>query len=212
MDGVLVDSEPLWWEAGVAVLNSVGVVLHNEWSHETRGMRTDEALEYWSRRFPWSGRSIHDLVNDVDAKVIEIIAERAAPLPGVLELVTFLSERDIQMAVCSSARRDVIEAVLGRLGLGDSIGWLVSANDEPMGKPHPGAYLRCASLLKTDPRHCIAIEDSVWGAIAAKAAQMKVIVVQNGPAHGSEIFDFCDARIGSLKELDESLFGTLTSA
>ena len=44
MDGVLVDSEPLWWQAGVAELGSVGVVLGNDRSHQTRGMRTDDAF------------------------------------------------------------------------------------------------------------------------------------------------------------------------
>ena len=210
MDGVLVDSEPLWWQAGVAALATVGVVLENDRSNETRGMRTDEALEYWRRKSPWSGKSIRDLANDVNAQVIQIIAERAIPLPGVLDLISLLSRRGISMAVCSSAPGNVIEAVLASLGLADSIKHVVSAHDEPMGKPHPGAYLRCAALLKTDPRHCIAVEDSVWGAIAAKAAQMKVIVVQNGLVPEPEIFDFCDLRLDTLKELDESVFDSLS--
>lgn len=87
---------------------------------------------------------------------------------------------------------------------------LVSANDEAMGKPHPGAYLRCANLLNANPRHCIAIEDSVYGANAAKAAQMKVVAVQNGRDSVPGIFDFCDTRLSTLKEFDGVLFQQLS--
>lgn len=212
MDGVLVDSEPLWWEAGVAALGSVGVVLGNDRSLETKGMRTIDALEYWYRKFPWSGKSIDDLVPEVHERVIEIMAEHAQPLPGVVELVQFLSDRGVPMSVCSSAPRDVIEATLRSLGLRRSIVHIVSANDEAMGKPHPGSYLRCAKLMDTNPRHCIAIEDSVYGAIAAKAAQMKVVAVQSGPDSVPGIFDFCDTRISTLKEFDGALFQQLSEA
>ena len=81
-----------------------------------------------------------------------------------------------------------------------------------MGKPHPGAYLRCAKLMGTNPRHCIAVEDSVYGAIAAKAAQMKVVAVPNGPDCVPGLFDFCDTRLSNLKEFDSILFQQLAGA
>lgn len=210
MDGVLIDSEPLWWQAGVEALGSVGIAINDEWSHETKGMRTDEALQYWYRKFPWSGKTIDELVKGVDARVIEIIAAQPEPLPGVLNLIEFLLDQEIQMAVCSSAPRGVIEAILRSLGLRNSMRHIVSAHDEVMGKPHPGAYLRCANLMKTNPRHCIAIEDSVYGAIAAKAAQMKVVVVRNGQDYATGVFDFCDARLSTLNGFDETMFRCLS--
>lgn len=212
MDGVLLDSEPIWWRAGVEALNSVGIAVDNAWSHETKGMRTDEALHYWYRKFPWSGRTIEELTKDIDGRVIEIIAAHPQPLPGVLNLIKFLLDQQIQMAVCSSAPRAVIEATLRCLGIRDTIRQIVSAHEEVMGKPHPGAYLRCATLMKKDPRHCIAIEDSVYGAIAAKAAQMKVVVVQNGQDYPSGLFDFCDAHLSTLTEFDGLFFQSLSES
>lgn len=212
MDGVLLDSEPLWWRAGVAALASVGVALEDEWSPETRGMRTDEALRYWHRKFPWSGKTIKDLTDEIDLRMLEIIARRAEALPGVRDLLDTLAASGIHMAVCSSAPGKVIEAALQSLGLQDSIECVVSAHDELMGKPHPAAYLRCAMQMETIPRFCIAVEDSVSGAIAAKAAQMKVVVVQKGLDYATGLFDFCDARLSSLVEFDEELLGALQKA
>lgn len=210
MDGVLVDSEPLWWQAGVDALSSVGVALDHARSHETKGMRTDEALGYWYRKFPWSGRTIDALAEEVDTRMIEVIQDRAVPLPGVLGVVDLLARREIPMGVCSSAPLFVIEATLRALDLGDAIRCVVSAHDEPMGKPHPGAYLRCAQQMQVAPRDCIAIEDSVYGAIAAKAAQMKVVAVQSGADLASGLLDFCDARLSTLCDFDEVLLDALT--
>lgn len=212
MDGVLLDSEPIWWRAGVEALGSVGIAIDDTWSTETRGMRTDDALRYWFRKFPWHGKTIDELNEEIDARVIEIIASHSTPLPGVLNLVEFLLERQIQMAVCSSAPGGVIEAVLQSLGIRSAMRQIVSASDEMMGKPHPAAYLRCANLMQKDPRHCIAIEDSVYGAIAAKAAQMKVVAVQNGQDCPSGAFDFCDARLATLADFNEALFRSLSES
>jgi len=205
MDGVLIDSEPLWWRAGVEALRTVGVFLSDEYSHETKGMRTDEALQHWFRRFPWSGRTIDDLTKDVDRLFMTIVEQTPKPLPGVLELLELLLSHNIQLAVCSSAPHELIEVTLLSLGIRHSMSHIVSAHDEVLGKPHPAAYLRCASLLSRDPRDCIAIEDSVYGAISAKAAQMKVVAVQNNQHSTPGVFDFCNAHLSSLEEFDQTL-------
>jgi mannitol-1-/sugar-/sorbitol-6-/2-deoxyglucose-6-phosphatase len=212
LDGVLVDSEPLWWQAGVDALGSVGVVLDHAWSHETKGMRTDDALGYWYRKFPWSGRTIDELAEDVNVRMVHVIRNQAQPLPGVLDAVELLLRRSIQIGVCSSAPLAVIDATLQALHLKDAICCVVSAHDEPMGKPHPAAYLRCAANMRASAQQCIAIEDSVYGAIAAKAAEMKVVAVQNGVDFASGLFDFCDARLSTLCDFDENLLGHLAEA
>ena len=210
MDGVLVDSEPLWWQAGVDALSSVGVALDHGWSDQTRGMRTDVALDYWFRKFPWSGRTIDALADDVNTRMLEVIRDSVVSLPGVLGVVDLLARREIPMGVCSSAPLYVIEATLRALELRDTIRCVVSAHNEPMGKPHPAAYLRCAAQMRVAPRDCIAIEDSVHGAIAAKAAQMKVVAVQGSIDFASGLFDFCDARLSTLCDFDETLLDALT--
>jgi mannitol-1-/sugar-/sorbitol-6-/2-deoxyglucose-6-phosphatase len=209
MDGVLIDSEPLWWRAGVEVLQTVGVDLDDSRSSETMGLRTDAALVHWYQLFPWNGKLIHEIEQEVNSRVIELIGRHAEPLPGVYKTVELLSERGIPMGLCSSSPHAVITAVLKALQLDSTIRVVCSAEDELLGKPHPAAYLTCAKQIGTHPQCCVAFEDSLRGAIAAKAADMKVVAIPSGPDRDSTRFDFCDLRLRSLAEFDESSLSQL---
>ena len=204
MDGLLIDSEPLWWQAGVEVLRTVGVDLDDSRSYETMGLRTDAALEHWFSLFPWTGKSFQEIEQEVNSRVIQLIGEHAEPLPGVHGTIDLLSKHRIPMGVCSSSPHAVIETVLTALGLQSTIQVVHSAESEPIGKPHPSAYLSCAKRMKVHPHRCLAFEDSVRGAAAAKAAEMKVVAVPSGRDYESTTFDFCDMRLRSLTEFDES--------
>ena len=103
----------------------------------------------------------------------------------------------------------MIEAVLGKLDLQSTVQVAYSAEDEPMGKPHPGAYLSCAKQIGVHPHQCIAFEDSLYGAIAAKAAEMKVVAVPSNSDHQSMMFDFCDMQLRSLAEFNASFLSEL---
>ena len=81
------------------------------------------------------------------------------------------------MAVCSGSYAVVIEAALDRLGIASAVTVWHSAEWEPLGKPHPGAYLSTAAKLGVDPTGCLAVEDSFNGAVSAKAARMRVVAV-----------------------------------
>jgi sugar-phosphatase len=204
MDGLLVDSEPLWWQAGVEVLRTVGVNLDDRRLQETMGLRTDVALRHWFSLFPWTGKTVPQIEQEVNVRVIQLIAECAEPLPGVFDVIHLLSEQKIPMGLCSSSPHAVIAAVLSKLDLQSTIQVAYSAEDEPMGKPHPGAYLSCAKQIGVHPHDCIAFEDSLYGAIAAKAAEMKVVAVPSSNDFQSTLFDFCDMQLRSLTEFTAS--------
>jgi mannitol-1-/sugar-/sorbitol-6-/2-deoxyglucose-6-phosphatase len=205
MDGVLIDSERLWWQAGADALRTVGVDLEVSRLYETMGLRTDAALAHWFQLFPWTGKSMQEIEWEVTFRVIELIKEHAEPLPGVYDTIQLLSEHGIPIGLCSSSPHLVIGAVLKALGLESQIRVACSAEDELLGKPHPAAYLTCARQIGIDPQRCIAFEDSLRGTIAAKAAEMKVVAIPSGSDRESTKFDFCDLRLRSLTEFDESL-------
>ena len=78
-----------------------------------------------------------------------------------------------------------------------------SALEEPFGKPHPAVYLTCAQRLNVDPTRCIAIEDSVTGCLAAKAARMRLIAVPEAPpGKRSKSFGIADVVLSSLVDFD----------
>ena len=113
------------------------------------------------------------------------------------------------MAVCSGSYAVVIEAALDRLGITDVMSAWHSAEWEPLGKPHPGAYLSTAAKLGIDPTACLAFEDSFNGAIAARAARMRVVAVPEPAAQGSPRWGFCDLVLDSLADFDAAALDAL---
>jgi sugar-phosphatase len=207
MDGILINSEPLWWRAGVEALRTVGVHLTDHQLGETIGLSTDAALTHWFERYPWVGKTLTQLGQEMQDRVLELIDEEAEPLSGVQALVRFLDDQGVPIGLCSSSPYPVIDAVLTKIGLKQYFRVIYSAQDEPLGKPHPGAYLSCAAQLCVPARRCIAFEDSLVGAISAKAAQMKVIAVLQGAR--STVFDFCDLRLDTLSDFSLDLLDQL---
>ena len=207
MDGVLINSEPLWWRAGVEALRTVDVHLSDHHFGETLGLRTDDALAHWYGRYPWAGKSLQQIEQEVKDRVLRFISDEGQALPGVYTLIRFLSEHCIPIGLCSSSPYQVIHAVLDRLGIRQHFQVVHSAEDEPLGKPHPGAYLSCAARMGVPAPRCIAFEDSVAGAVSAKAAGMKVIALLQGVR--STVFDFCDVRLDTLVEFTPGLLNQL---
>jgi sugar-phosphatase len=210
MDGLLIDSEPLWRQAEIEVFGTVGVELTDELCSQTTGLRMDAAVQHWFERHPWTSKSPGRVEDEVKARVVDLVLDRAEPLPGVHEAVAFFRKRGVPVAVCSSSSRAIIAAVLRKLGLDDDRVEVVhSGEDEALGKPHPAAYLTTAALLGIPAHHCVAFEDSMNGMISAKAARMKVVAVPAPEFHGQTRWHFCDAQIRSLREVDAALWDKL---
>ncbi len=177
MDGVLIDSEPLWKIALVNVFKSLGFELEPMQFAKTVGLRIDQVVDYWRNVYPWENRSNDEVVQDILGEVCRLIRESGEPLPGAVELIQFLKEKGYPIALGTSSYHQVIQAVLEVLGLQSAFDTVHSAQDEPHGKPHPAVYLSCAAALQVDPTHCVVIEDSHNGLLSAKAARMKTILV-----------------------------------
>ena len=203
MDGVLVDSEPLWQEAEIEVFATVGVELTAALCAQTMGLRIDEAVDHWHRRWPWDDPPRAEVADRVVAGVAARIAERGEPLAGVDEALDACRRRGLRLALASSSPMPLIEAVLARFGLDGAFEVVVSADAEPYGKPHPGIYLTAADRLGVAPTACVAIEDSLNGVIAAKAARMRAVAIPLDPADPR--FGVADAVITSLADLGAAL-------
>jgi len=209
LDGLLIDSEPFWRQAEIECFAAVGLHLTEDQTRQTMGLRIDDAVRHWWERSPWEGMSPVQMERAVTARVAELIESRGEPMPGAREVISLCHGRGIPMAVCSGSYAVVIEAALDRLGITDATSAWHSAEWEPLGKPHPGAYLSTAAKLKVDPTTCLAFEDSFNGAISAKAARMRVVAVPEPAARNSPRWGFCDLVLGSLAEFDVDALAAL---
>ncbi len=201
MDGVIVDSEPLWRIAEREVFAGVGLDLTDSDCEKTMGMRTDEVADFWFARSPWSGPTPAEVEGLIEGRMLKLIAERAKPTPGLHHAIGCVRAAGLGLALASSSTPVLIEAVVDKLGLGSAFRVIRSAVDEEFGKPHPAVFLATARELGVEPHDCVVIEDSVAGVRAGRAAGMRVIALP--PRHLSEdaVYSEADFKLRSLNEL-----------
>jgi len=198
MDGLLIDSEPLWREAEISVFRSVGVPLDEQMCRETVGVRLDEVVRHWYRKFPWRGESVDVVEARIQEEISRLIVNRGKPMPGVRETIDMLTAAKYELAVASSSPMQLIRAALETFGLIESFSVLHSAEVEEKGKPHPAVYLSAMSRLGVDPSNCIAFEDSAIGVRAAKSAGAWVIAVPDPADIHDPAFGNADVVLSSL--------------
>jgi sugar-phosphatase len=207
MDGLLIDSEPLWVRAEIEIFGEVGLVLAEEDCAQTKGLRTDDVVAYWHKRRPWDGRSPADVEARLIGRVAALVREEGRALSGVAHAIAVAREEGRRVALASSSPLVIIHAALERLGLEGAFDVVQSAQSLPLGKPHPGIFLRTADLLAVPAVDCVVLEDSLTGVIAAMAARMACLAIPfDHPGHDAR-FVIADAVLGSLDEVTSALLG-----
>jgi sugar-phosphatase len=204
MDGLLIDSEPLWQEAEISVFRTVGVPLKRALCRQTMGVRLDEVVRHWYDRFPWRGESVEAVEARILEEVSRLIVSRGELMPGVSETMEMLIAADYELAVASSSPMQLIRTALETFGLSESFSVLHSAEAEANGKPHPAVYLSTMSRLGVDANQCIAFEDSAAGVRAAKSAGTWVIAVPDPADFSNPAFDDADIVLSSLTKFSLS--------
>ncbi len=203
MDGLLIDSEPIWREAEKDVFATVGIELCDEMCFKTVGLRIEEVVEFWRRQYPWTNRSNEEVKNDINKKVIELILQKGNALPGVEKLMQFFAGKNIPMAIASGSYYEIIDAVVKKLNLQSFLKVIHSAEEETHGKPHPAVFLHAAKKLDIPVWECLVFEDSFNGIIAAKAARMKVVAVPEDIHRGKMYFHAADLILHDLNAFTE---------
>ena len=198
MDGVLIDSEPLWKIAMEQVFKSVGCNLTRKDFEKTVGLRIDEVIEYWYKKTPWKGSSPKEVMEAIIQRMIELITEHGKCLPGVKESLLLFREKGYKIGLATSSFTVLIDTVLKVLEIKHLFDFTHSAEDEKFGKPHPAVYIHTAKSLGVDPIECIVIEDSLNGVIAGKAAKMYVICIPEKTHTPNPKLDLADETHESL--------------
>jgi HAD superfamily hydrolase (TIGR01509 family) len=201
MDGLLIDSEPLWKEAEISVFGSLGVPLTQEMCRQTVGVRLDGVVRHWYDRYPWQGESLESVETRILDLITRLIVERGRPMPGVDEAIRMLEAENYALAVASSSPMVLIRTALEKFGIIDCFCVLHSADTEEEGKPNPAVYLSTMSLLDAKPEDCIAFEDSALGVLAAKRAGAFVIAVPEPADRTNPGFAAADLVLESLRDL-----------
>jgi len=209
MDGLLIDSEPLWKEAADTLFAGFGLHLTDQQYGMTTGLRTKEFLAHWFRYFKMESAGMAEAEKIIVTQVIELVKQKGSPMQGVPHIFNFFSERRFNIGLATSSAPALIDVVIDQLGIRNRIQAISSADHLPYGKPHPEVYLDCASKLGADPDQCICFEDSFNGMIAAKAAKMKCVIVPSQQEHKNRVWEAADLKISTLHNFNELLLDRL---
>jgi HAD superfamily hydrolase (TIGR01509 family) len=175
MDGLLVDSEPLWFEAERSVMARMGATWAETDQEQLIGGSLGNSVAYMRARAatPAEPEQVGRWLLDTMAA---LMTERGVPLmPGAAELLAEIAAAGIPRALVTSAQRQIMDAVIASTGL--AFGVTVCAEDVSRGKPDAEPYLQAAALLGEPPGGCVALEDSPRGIASAQAAGCPVIAV-----------------------------------
>ena len=206
MDGLLIDSEPLWQIAGKETLLEFGKELTTEQYHSSTGLRTEEWIEHWFHHFNIDMAHAPAAVETIIKKAIELIDAQGEPMEGVEHAINSCREQNLLLGLATSSPLSLVKVVMEKLNLQNSFDAITSAEFLPLGKPHPQVYIDCADALQVSPVTCLAFEDSFNGMIAAKAARMKCVVIPS-PADSHHIkWNAADTKLNSLTEISKDLF------
>ena len=209
MDGLLIDSEPLWCEAKIDVFTKIGVPMTKERYKESVGLRADEIVDYWYSRYPWKDKSKKEIEEKLVERIIELIKEKGELLPGAKEVIKTFYNKKIPLAIASSSLMKIINVAMGKLDIANYFEIIHSAEYEEFGKPNPAIYLSTAKKLKVSPEECLVFEDSFTGVSAARAAKMKCIVVPNKMAKDDTRLQVADIMLNSLEDFRLELLNNL---
>ena len=211
MDGLLVNTEPLWQKAEIKIFNELQVPMDVEKCHSVMGLRIDEVVKYWYSKYPWEEKYPEEVILDIKDEVEGQIRNGIALLPGAQELLEYFQKKGFMLGLASSSAHQIIRAVLEVTGIGDYFPVICSAENEIYGKPHPAIFLSALKEMKLMPEEALVFEDSFNGAIAAKAARLKTVLVPADHEYNDERFAFVDMKLKSLTKFDEEKLSELNS-
>lgn len=212
MDGLLIDTEPVWRQVQIEVFGRLGLHLTEEQCAAMMGIRIGEIVHEWYARCPWNGPGPARVTQEIINGVIAHVLADGEPNPGVLKALQDVHDARLPIAIASSSSEDLIAAVIHRLHIQQYVSAVCSADNEEWGKPHPAVFLAAARALQVEPGQCVALEDSPNGVVSAKAAGMYCIAVPDPHLAGDPRMAEADVTIPSLLHFSLDLLPGMASA
>jgi len=202
MDGVLIDSEPLWYEAANDAFMPYGIRLNPTEYARSIGLRTKEFVDYWLKEYGVNSSLAPSIEAEINTLVINKIDQKGMVMPGVLATLEQLKTRGYSIGLATSSPTALINVVVDKLNIRSYFSAFASAENLPFGKPHPQVYLNCAMALEQPASRCFCVEDSFNGLISAKSARMFCIAIPAPEFRHQPRFQAADLILNSLEEFD----------
>ncbi len=209
MDGLMLDTEPLYKRAWQAAGVELGYTITDELYVTLIGRPNREGerilLEGLGEDFPLE--PFRDLWHH---RWIDIVTREGIPVkPGLVDLLNALDERKVPRAIATSSGPSYVQLSLETTGLASRFSTVVTGDQVSRGKPAPDIFLEAARRLDVPPTECVAFEDSEAGITAAAAAGMAVFAIPDLKIPSTEVASRAHLVLSSLEEVPAHLFETL---
>lgn len=211
MDGVIVDSEPLWVRARQDLVRAAGGRWIPEAETAMMGISSDEWSVYMRDRLGLHDLAPAEIRAEVIGRMVRLYEDGVPFLPGAREAIEALSRWPL--AVASGSDRVLLQTVLAVGRLAGRFAATVSGEDVAEGKPSPLIYQEACRRLGADPARSVAIEDSGSGILSAAAAGMAVVAVPRpGFLPAAELLERATLVLPDLTGLDATTIAELLPA
>ena len=200
MDGVMIDSEPLWEKTEKTMMARKGLVYTPVYREKIVGLGQKDSAILLKNTFPIN-EDIDEIINQRISILLEIYDQELELVDGLIELLDSVSNSSLKVALASSSPIRVIKFVLDKFDLNKYFDPVVSGDMVEKGKPNPDIYLHTAELMGLNPEQCVVIEDSINGVISAKSAGMNCIAVPDKRLD-PEGFKPSDMILDKLEDVD----------
>jgi len=207
MDGVIIDSEPLYYTIQNKLFNDLGFSISKS-KYDTfigAGMQLMWKRLSSKHNLPFTIEQLIKMNNDL-IYITFNSSDSLRATEGFTSFLTSVKDMGMKTAVASSTSKKIINVILSRLGILQEFDVIISSEEVLQGKPEPDIFLETATRLNIDPANCIVVEDSTNGVNAAKRAGMKCIGFSNINS-GNQNLSSADIIVNSffdinLKKLD----------
>jgi len=204
MDGLMVDTEPLYTEAAQEIARKRGQEFTLEIKQDMMGRLGIDSMRIFKERLSLL-ESEDVLLEERGIAYDKLLRERGVkPMPGLFELIHLASSLGLLLAVASSCRKKWVDFILSELNIRARFKAILTGDDVTKGKPDPEIYLKAAERLGVLPQHCLVLEDAPQGIISGKRAGAKCIAVLSQHTKGFE-FKEADLVVESLSEVTEEV-------
>lgn len=183
LDGLLYDTEPLYWQVGSRLLARRGHTFTDAVQRQMMGRPGVQAMQVLIEAF-----NLNDdpaaLLAESETLYQDMLAGGLQPMPGLAALIAHLEASGLPFGVATSSRRHFADQILARDSLADRLAFLITGDDVTHGKPHPEMYLQAAEKLNVAAEAMLVLEDSENGCQAAVAAGAIAVAVPGGHSVG----------------------------
>lgn len=201
MDGVIIDSEPIYFKVANEIFHELGIRVSEEEIHSYVGTTSKNM---WSKIKQKHGLDcpVGDLIKmEIDNYIDYLLyKEDIKPIDKVTDFIEDLHKNNIKLALASSAARLSIKIIVKKFKLEDYFKIRISGEEIKNGKPAPDIFLHASDYLDAKPDECVVVEDSTNGVKAAKAAGMKCIGYKNINS-GNQDLSSSDMVISNFSEI-----------